>query len=903
MINTRLSQGFRSVPGFHIMQRLPYLVALLMVVSLNSSLSAQGPRFEEEEGDAAPNVPERLDEPMPMVEPLADAETIDLAQEATTTQIPILQGMFTQFATPYDQMRYLSGRTESIVPIPLHWGDIKEPTLTVASFGENRKPGPPHPIQAAALERITPYEELALTDVAEFLALDLSTSESLANRMSRREQYDAARKVLTAVAIFHRNAIATKKRTGATWARLGERLDSRLRQVRLEHFRLLIEGQDWEQAEDQALRLGIDYPLDEEVTRGIYQLAVAKLHATATTLDELRELRDALNKYRRDPGVAPNDPLIALAQEKLANRAKALVEEANQYDRQTQGALIQQKLLEAESLAPDQAEVRGLRNNLAVNYRPLYVGMAGLPMNMSPARAWTDPERRAVELIFEPLLRAVPDQRLGRLYDPILAESLPILAPRGREFRLITGARWTTPPHLNPIEPEYQEFDAGDVRATLELLRQRPETWAAQQANVLEGVGGIDFTDSVTLVLKHGYLDPLAAMDFKILPGRWMTRHGLTPFDDRFAQAPVGTGPYRYVGRNRDSFDREAVVFQINPFYAARAGESTAPQVQEIRFFDATQISNPALAFEEKQLHLLLDVPTQQLAGIRAANNPLLRIHQVSQHRRIHFLGVNHRNRFLRDRDLRRGLSAAIDRDHILGQAAFGGINDTPLYHREMTGPFPPNCWAAPPNQPSFHDAELARTLMDNFVAAHGPQRFKLLYSAGDPEADVACIEIRDQVANLSNNEVTLDLEALAPAELYQRVVQEKAYDLVYWHFDYDELFRLDGLLDADAAVTGGRNFLHYLAPGSDPTSEDLRLQQLLRTVPVQREFPKLREQLAAIHTLFNQQLPFIPLWHLDQHFVVHVNVEIRLGGRGQPDLAQLDLSRFFLNVPAWGLK
>src|SRR5438034_534837 len=58
-------------------------------------------------------------------------------------------------------------------------------------------------------------------------------------------------------------------------------------------------------------------------------------------------------------------------------------------------------------------------------YRVLYVGVRELPEHLSPATAWTNAECQALDLLFNRLVKARFDERLGQHYEPDLASDLP----------------------------------------------------------------------------------------------------------------------------------------------------------------------------------------------------------------------------------------------------------------------------------------------------------------------------------------------------------------------------------------------------------------------------------------------------------------------------------------------
>jgi len=135
----------------------------------------------------------------------------------------------------------------------------------------------------------------------------------------------------------------------------------------------------------------------------------------------------------------------------------------------------------------------------------LRVGVRELPVNMVPGQAATDADLRAIELMYEGLvkLRVVPG--VGQRYEPALAEALPRLIPLGREFRIARGATWS----------DGTPVTVGDVKETLRTMRK--ESWLGYSPifndMVADPEGGGD-SFRLSLRLKQGYLDPLSLMSF-----------------------------------------------------------------------------------------------------------------------------------------------------------------------------------------------------------------------------------------------------------------------------------------------------------------------------------------------------------------------------------------------------
>src|SRR5262249_50088585 len=103
----------------------------------------------------------------------------------------------------------------------------------------------------------------------------------------------------------------------------------------------------------------------------------------------------------------------------------------------------QKAILVAEEIWPDLPGLSGYGGELGRKYQVLRVGMRDLPKYISPGMARTDAELRAVELLFESLVKASPDGTGAIGYQPGLAEGRPRVAPLGREFQLPANVFWS----------------------------------------------------------------------------------------------------------------------------------------------------------------------------------------------------------------------------------------------------------------------------------------------------------------------------------------------------------------------------------------------------------------------------------------------------------------------------
>jgi peptide/nickel transport system substrate-binding protein len=879
------------------------LVGLLGGILLSAStpaswLSAQPEgnkkvREEEEEAPKSrPQVPLVVEEGKAKQKAPANdpGAFVNLDQEAAKATQPLVKEFFRSLAIPYDLLITSQGVHYRIGLIAARELPVDE--LEYLELNAKLSGGTTKKIAAAGIGKIVPFEEVALGEVEKFL------KRKTIEGVPRTEVLEDAAKALTAVARFHDAAREQKKRVGKGWEAFPAQFKAKLLAVRREQLQAFIDARQWQQADTLGQHLLATWPDSVDVQKDVYRLQLMRAEQTLVEggESELLQLRDALLQYERVLG--GRDALTTEVRKRLRQKADDFVNQARDLMARNQSGPALSRLRSAELIDPEAAGIRDLRTRL--RDRVLYVGVPRLPEYLSPATARSDSEQWAVELMFESLLRALPDAELGTIYRPELAEALPELVPMGREFRLRRNIRWSGAGNGDLL-------DARDVRGTLTMLTdpKHAATWAADGLDVFDEKGiRLDDPFKLRLPFKQGVLEPLGRMTFKVQPAEYLRRNNRDIDDEDFAHNPFGSGPYRYEGRENEGEGRECAIFRANPYYGQRPGRVGLPLVREIRFY-VPKPSAIAADFRAGQLHLLLDAPTAEYLRCRAdpSLNAITRAGTATTNRHIQLLAINHRRPYLQAAEVRRGLSLAINREAIV-KNVFRGDSE---FHRALTGPFPPTCWATPAKSPELFKPDVARALVTDWANQHQALQLSLKFRDDDPRAADACRQIKEDIEKAAGPSVAIVLQPLNPEVLRKKVEAEHDYELAYCSFDYrDDLYRLDGLLDPAAAGRNGRNFLGYLVEGTNQTDRDRRLRQTVLEMRAHRDFAKqVREKTWELHSLFNQQVPFIPLWQLDRHVVVANNLDVFLDESApQPATpAQIDPSTVFTGVERWRLK
>ncbi len=573
----------------------------------------------EEEDDSPPKNPkvQRTEDEegktkSPQARP-ADMPEIDLLLASRQAAHPAVRKMFRDLAVPHDVVHYrpLTGvinqgreRDQNVEPIPTYIPDVKDyrGALKVTPLDDDGKPLKPAEPNLSSVKNIEPYERLVQDTVKDFLSRHYESLPSVDPKyLTRRAQLVAAEQALDWAVRFHESARQRGQRKGEAWEPLEKELRRYLLDVRIEQLNVLAEAKSFDQAFALTKRLAATYTLPEDqaqIARPLTELLKKALSNEKLTDEQIRAARQRLRQLADQ---FPGNKAIIPITESLREQAEALLAEARRLgkDPMTRARALD-LLKQAEETWPQLPGLRAFRMEMAESYPILRVGVRGeLPKYLSPARACTDTEVRAVELLFESLVKLTPDEAGVMRYRTGLAEGRPAVVALGRRFSLPRGAQWSN----------NRDLTANDVRFTVRHLlgkpqpQNRPGLPPEPQAGVWLGLLDQAVVENdpykVTLSLRQGYLDPLALMTFKILPD------GAAVDGEAFAQKPVGSGPFLYEGIKVDDQGRQYAGFTANPNYGSRPSKLGLPRIQEVRFYRST---DPVKDLDGGRIDLALDL-------------------------------------------------------------------------------------------------------------------------------------------------------------------------------------------------------------------------------------------------------------------------------------------------------
>ncbi|NBO92651.1 MAG: ABC transporter substrate-binding protein [Planctomycetia bacterium] len=844
------------------------LWGLMLAMLATATLPAQRPRKEEEDDKPTAPAPKKQkkeeEEERPGKAKVLDVDddskqqpaprtgAVDLAKAAREVRHPSVKALFTSLAVPSDRMsvQLVLGTGQGgvkptpsrmrVQPLPLYAPNPKELKGTIVirqidsdgnTVGEELK------LDASRITELTYHERFAVDSVREFVDEPLwKLAPSNVRYLKRLDQLVAAEQALSAVARWHQSAGERGIRPGAAWSELETLLRSTLADVLVMELGILAESRAWDESFAVTNRISELAPRPSDpgyknIIQGLTNVLSLALRDPNFARERIRDIRDRLRRLEEQfPGAGVP---IALA---LKEQAGLLLARSRELVKAGKRSEALDLLREAEETWPDYPGLRPYRASIDKGFKILRVGMAELPTYLSPGWAFTDSERRCLDLLFEPLVSLVPDYE-GRLYyQPSLALQMPIIRPLGRQFHLPVDAHWS----------DGRPLGAGDLRATVRWMQEgktahRLAAWGDQLDRVQ--VGGN--AHRVDLTMRHGFIDPLALMSFKVLPAH------VKADDKGFALNPIGSGPFVHAGK-----DRSAFVFRENPHYGTRSGHAGLPRSREIRLFAP---ADPVKSLTDGEIDMAFDLTSEQAGKLQNEGFEVPLPGKSSVNRRIYFLAVNHRRSALAVPEIRLALALGIDREALLDEHFRPGMKQT--LHKSLSGPYPVGSWACEESlvgrrgtQDPF-DLPLARAKFKQGLMKLGVDAITL--SLKVPTGNRATEEaMKNLCVRLSRDlpGLTLMAEGVNPHQLRDDVEGSSNFELAYYHYDYPAgSFWLWPLLGAGEKST--ENYLGYSGP---------LLAKVQKTTALSY-FPEVRKVAREVHVqMLKSEMPFVPLWQLD---------------------------------------
>jgi peptide/nickel transport system substrate-binding protein len=366
---------------------------------------------------------------------------------------------------------------------------------------------------------------------------------------------------------------------------------------------------------------------------------------------------------------------------------------------------------------------------------------------------------------------------------------------------------------------------------------------------------------------------------------------GESLIDHPFNLEPVGSGPFRFEGFQRDE-SGEVIGVSLTAFEEYVLGSPFLERV-EFQFFDN---SGEALqAFQEGEVDGIGQV-SEEILDL-ALSQPELNLHSVrSPSTAVVFLNTQHPDKaYLGEKDFRRALMMAVDRERMIGELLDGqGI--------EASGPILPGHWAAVPNlEPLPFDIASAEELLagqgwevPSGIPAGSPEYIR---TNGENQLTLQLAHIDDplyagvaQMLQSSWQRVGIDVELVpfpAPTILSDMLIPRE-FDAVLTELDASQAADPDPYsFRHDSQAETGQNYSGF---------EDRNISIWLEQARVTANKERRQELYRDFQFRFRDQAPALMLYHPVFTYAISSDVQ------GATIGPVFDPSDRFANIGDWFL-
>lgn len=575
------------------------------------------------------------------------------------------------------------------------------------------------------------------------------------------------------------------------------------------------------------------YPGLDDQFRGV----VDKLVGEALARDDPRQARYFLRRLQEH---LPGHKSVAAGTARLQQAARELVSQSVASEREGQIARALDLAEQGARTWPELPELLPVYNRLASRHQRLRVGVVDLPRGTSESAAAVlrPGELRRRRLSEVPLFQAARfEDKIARYESRCFQEWNPTELGHRVDFRLRSAAR--------RAESLPQITAAGLGEALAERLDSGGDRYDARIAAIVKGmsVGG---PFDLTVQFDQAPLRPEALFAFPYRPAR--SRALLPPETD---PAP-GPAP----GSDSFPFRLEPLAGDVEARYRRAISEPDRSADRRIAEIIETRYPSHEKAIQgllRGEVSLLPAVPGSTVRSFSARNEFFTQPYGLPV---THVLQFHPRHAPARSRALRRALVYAIDRQQLLNELFLGGADES--FGRLATAPWATSLYAYDRFlKPHPFDPALAFSLARNATKELGGNVPPLrLWVADAPDLRAAARRI---VAAWDAIGVPAELIADAPPPGIESDDWDVAYRAEVMAEPIVELWPYLSLSESTETTA-----LSHL-----PTWLRHDLLELDRV----GDWRTAEQLLNKLHRQFWAEAYVIPLWEIDEHFVVRKNV------------------------------
>lgn len=451
----------------------------------------------------------------------------------------------------------------------------------------------------------------------------------------------------------------------------------------------------------------------------------------------------------------------------------------------------------------------------------LTIGMPVGPRLLDPDDH-TPMSQTIYDLLYNRLVRLGPDGRL----QPDLATSWEIVDPTTWRFHLREGVTF----HNG------EEFDAEAVKFTIEW-NMNPEQNRMALARGVHDVASVSVVDKYTadIVTKQpvGTLASFLTVVY-ILPSEHYTTVGAQEFNN----APVGTGPFRFVEWRRDEY----ITLEANENYW-----EGRPKLDRVEIKVIPEDAARTAALRAGEVDLIVQIPPEQADTLKQEGFTVEPV-GIGQSYCYGFGRETQRLEPLQDVQVRQAIQYAVDKEAIV-EAITGG------YAKKLEGQMAsPSAFGHNPDVKAFpYDPQKARELLAEAGYADGFS-LPIKASAGRYFKDKETTEAL--VAYLAEVGITAEVEFLEPAVWAERYLANQLDEGGMWNCGWNLLPAMDVVI----------SYPHFTCESPREIWCNERFDELYKQQNVETDAEKrltlLHEMAQVVHDeaimLYLYQIPFI---------------------------------------------
>lgn len=364
----------------------------------------------------------------------------------------------------------------------------------------------------------------------------------------------------------------------------------------------------------------------------------------------------------------------------------------------------------------------------------LHVALNGLPRSLSPIRDTATFAYTVYNLLYEPLVRA---SNVGEL-EGALAVSWEPIDNVTWQFKLREGV----------VFHNGEPFDAEAAKYTIEMNLD-PNTTSAFYGRV-NSIVDVQVVDEYTLNLitetPNAYLPANLTVVYMVAPAYWETAG-----EEAFAEAPAGTGPFKFEDWERDNFLR---LVANDEYHSGR------PKLDAVTLYHVPETSTRVARLEAGEVHVAYALPAEQVN--RLEGRFIIDSVMLGQNTTVNLMRVPAQAEELRDKRVRQAINYAVDKEVLVDVLLMG-------YGRPLGQMVGPDAFGFNPEvQPYPYDPERARELL---AEAGYPDGFTVKFYGTDgryPRDREITLAIAGQLADVGITAEVEILESGTWTEMYQ---------------------------------------------------------------------------------------------------------------------------------------